>query len=83
MNNILYSFLYAWAKLHGVLPMRILYILSDLFYIIIYKLVGYRLKVVRKNMKKSFPDKSAEELKKLEQEFYHHFCDYVVETLKL
>ena len=83
MNNILYSFLYAWAKLHGILPMRILYILSDLFYIIIYKLVGYRLKVVRKNMKKSFPDKSAEELKKLEQEFYHHFCDYVVETLKL
>lgn len=83
LNNVLYTLLYTWTKLHALLPMRILYLLSDIFYFFIYKLAGYRLKVVRKNMKNSFPGKSSAELRKLEKNFYHHFCDYIVETLKL
>jgi KDO2-lipid IV(A) lauroyltransferase len=34
-------------------------------------------------MKNSFPDKSNEELQQLERRFYHHFADYIVETIKL
>jgi len=34
-------------------------------------------------MKNSFPDKTEKELRKLEKEFYHNFCDYIVETIKL
>ena len=60
-----------------------LYILSDILYALVYKVVRYRVKVVRQNMKASFPDKSDTELRRLEREFYHHFADYVVETIKL
>lgn len=41
------------------------------------------MKVVRENLQSSFPDKSKEELKIIEKEFYHNFCDYFVETIKL
>ena len=82
-NKILYIILYLWVKVHALLPMRILYILSDILYVLIYKMAGYRLKVVRQNMKNSFPEKSEKELKQLEKDFYHHFSDYIVETIKL
>lgn len=82
-TKVLYALLYAWVKVHALLPMKVLYLLSDIFYLLIYKVVGYRLKVVRRNMKDSFPDKSDAELKKMERAFYHHFSDYVVETIKL
>ena len=82
-NKILYVLLFLWVKVHALLPMSILYILSDILYVLIYKIAGYRLKVVRLNMKNSFPEKSEKELKQLEKEFYHHFSDYIVETIKL
>lgn len=83
MNKLLYYIIFSWGYLHALLPMKILYILSDIFYFFVYKLVGYRLKVVRQNLANSFPEKSAEERLKTEKEFYHHFCDYFMETLKL
>ncbi|MDU1889284.1 MAG: lysophospholipid acyltransferase family protein [Dysgonomonas sp.] len=83
MNKILYWIVYTWMFLHALLPFRALYILSDILYFFVYKLAGYRLKVVRTNLENSFPDKTKEELRKIEREFYHHFCDYFVETLKL
>jgi KDO2-lipid IV(A) lauroyltransferase len=50
---------------------------------LLYKLVGYRRNVVRKNLTESFPEKSEEELRRIERGFYHFFCDYLVETVKL
>lgn len=82
-SKIGYSLLYGWVKMHAILPMSWLYKLSDLFYFFIYKVAGYRKKVVRRNLKASFPEKSEEELLRLERAFYHHFSDYVVETIKL
>ena len=63
--------------------MRILYILSDILYFLIYYVIGYRIKVVRKNLSDSFPEKTDIELRRLERRFYHHFADYIVETIKL
>lgn len=82
-SKLQYGLIYAWVKIHAILPMRLLYLLSDLFYLFIYKVAGYRVKVVRRNLEASFPEKSVKELRELEQKFYHHFADYVVETMKL
>jgi KDO2-lipid IV(A) lauroyltransferase len=38
---------------------------------------------VRENLKKSFPKKTAGELLESERKFYHHFSDYILETIKL
>jgi lipid A biosynthesis (KDO)2-(lauroyl)-lipid IVA acyltransferase len=45
--------------------------------------VKYRHKVIRKNLRESFPDKTDKELSDIEKGFYHWFCDYLVETIKL
>ncbi|MDH6341991.1 KDO2-lipid IV(A) lauroyltransferase [Parabacteroides sp. PFB2-12] len=82
-TKIQYALLYTWVKLHALLPMPLLYICSDIFYFLAYRVVGYRKKVVRRNMAHAFPEKSKSELRQLEKEFYHHFCDYIVETMKL
>nr|WP_297167171.1 lysophospholipid acyltransferase family protein [uncultured Dysgonomonas sp.] len=83
MNKIVYNIIYAVLYIHALLPLRVLYILSDLLYIPVYYIVRYRRKVVKENLKNSFPDKNDKELLKLERDFYHHFCDYFVETIKL
>ncbi|NDV78784.1 acetyltransferase [Dysgonomonas sp. 511] len=83
MNKILYYIVYSWMYLHALLPLKALYILSDILYFWVYKVGSYRLQVVRENLKNSFPDKTKDELRKIEKEFYHHFCDYFVETIKL
>ena len=83
MNRIVSRLGVLFCTLIAYLPFPLLYVLSDFIYLIIYKLVGYRVKVVRQNLKNSFPNKSHEELKKIEKEFYHHLCDTILETTKL
>lgn len=82
-NKIGYTIVYFWIKVHALLPLAVLYVLSDILYFIIYRVIHYRLRIVRRNMKNSFPEKSEEELRQMEREFYHHFSDYLVETIKL
>jgi len=72
-----------WMYAHAILPFRTLYILSDILYFMAYRVVRYRIRIVRENLANSFPEKSKEELRKLERQFYHHLCDYFVETIKL
>ncbi len=45
-------------------------------------MIGYRKKVVRKNLANSFPEKNASELLKIEKEFYHYIVDFFLETIK-
>lgn len=47
-----------------------------------YHIVNYRIKVVRSNLLKAFPEKDDKERKQIEKRFYKHFCDYIFETLK-
>jgi KDO2-lipid IV(A) lauroyltransferase len=58
-------------------------VLSDALYFLVYRLLHYRVKVVRKNISESFPEKDASELRHIERGFYHWFCDYIVESVKL
>ena len=70
-------------KAIAIWPYGVLYVLSSLIYPIVYYIVRYRRKVVRKNLENSFPEKSEKEIRRIEKKFYRHFCDYVFETLKL
>lgn len=78
-----YSLLYAVTYLHALLPFSVLYILSDILYFITYYLVRYRRKIVRKNLRSSFPEKSESKIIEIEKEFYRNLCDYYFETIKL
>lgn len=83
LEKVIYSPLYLFIWLHSLLPFRVLYLLSDILFLMVFYVVGYRRKVVYENMKNSFPDRSEKEIRKMEKRFYRHFCDYIVETIKL
>jgi KDO2-lipid IV(A) lauroyltransferase len=72
-----------FIRLISRLPFPILYGISDFLFVVSYYLVGYRRKMVWKNLKNSFPEKTEQELRKIAREFYRNLCDYAVETLKL
>jgi KDO2-lipid IV(A) lauroyltransferase len=79
----MYYLVYGVLWLFSLLPMWVHYVIADGIYLIVYRLVGYRKKLVRKNLTDSFPEKTAEELQTIEKGFYHWFCDYLVETIKM
>ena len=81
--RLLYYVIYSLWFLLSLLPLRIHYMLSDLLYLIIYRLIHYRVAVVRKNIQESFPEKDADEQLAIERGFYHWFCDYLAESVKL
>ena len=65
------------------LPMRFFYGVSDLLYLIGYKIFSYRLTVVRKNIEAAFPHKTQAEHRQIEKDFFRHLSDYLVETAAL
>ena len=79
----MYYLVYGVLWLFSLLPMWVHYVIADGIYLIVYRLVGYRKKLVRKNLTDSFPEKTAEELQTIEKGFYHWFCDYLAETIKM
>lgn len=81
MKKISFYFIYAFLWLVAWLPLRVLYIFSDFAFLIVYYVVGYRKKVVRENLKNSFPEKSTKELRKIERKFYLHLCDSFIEWI--
>jgi KDO2-lipid IV(A) lauroyltransferase len=54
----MYPVVYSIFYLLSLLPLRVLYILSDGIYGILYYIIGYRKKVVRQNLLIAFPEKS-------------------------
>ena len=83
MSKILYPIVYGFCYLISLLPLRVLYCISDVLYLLLYKLIGYRRRVVRNNLSTSFPEKDEKERRTIEKKFYHFFCDYIIETIKL
>jgi len=83
MNYFLYYILLCVWCMFSLLPLRIHYIISDFLFWLLYKVIGYRRRVVWKNLSASFPEKSETELKETERGFYHFLCDYFVETVKM
>lgn len=83
LSYIAYALSYTFWYTMSLLPMSLLYVFSDCLYLLVGKVVKYRHKVIWKNLKDSFPEKDEAELQHIERGFYHYFCDYLVETIKL
>ncbi|MGA0274385.1 MAG: lysophospholipid acyltransferase family protein [Flavobacteriaceae bacterium] len=82
MNALIYYTVYPLLYLVSRLPFALLYSLSDLLCFIIHRLVGYRKEIVRSNIKRALPHYSEAEYKRIEKEFYRHFCDIFLEIIK-
>lgn len=65
------------------LPFWALYVLSDIGYVVLYYIIGYRKAVVRENLKNAFPEKSTKERKQIAQKFYRFLPDLIMEAIKM
>lgn len=79
MTQIVYVLFYTLS----LLPFRMLYGMADIGYVLLYYIIRYRRGVVRKNLVTAFPEKSIDDIKTIERKFYHWFCDYFLEAIKL
>jgi len=79
----MYYLVYGLLYLLSLLPLRILYLLSDFSYFIVYHVAGYRKKIVFQNLSIAFPEKSEIEKTTIAKNFYRNFTDNFIETIKL
>jgi KDO2-lipid IV(A) lauroyltransferase len=82
MNAIFYYLSLPFLYLIAYLPFRIMYLFSDFLYLLIYRVFGYRKKIVTENLQNSFPEKSAAEIDKIRRDHYRYFCDLSLEIIK-
>ncbi|WP_304518304.1 lysophospholipid acyltransferase family protein, partial [Candidatus Symbiothrix dinenymphae] len=81
-ENIKFRLLQSVWVLFSLIPLRIMYMVSDALFYPVYYLWGYRRQVVRKNLVESFPEKSEKEIATIEKQFYHFFIDIFFEICK-
>lgn len=82
MSTILFYVFLPFLYLISILPFPLFYMVSDSIFFLVYRVIGYRKKVVFENLKNSFPEKTLKELKLIEKKFYHYLIDLFLETLK-
>ncbi len=83
MGTIGYYIFYGINWIITLLPLRILYIASDILFLFLYYFPSYRRKIVAENLRNSFPEKSGKEITLIGRKFYRHLADLFIETLKL
>lgn len=79
----MYYLVYGILYLMSLLPLRLLYILSDGLSAFTWYVLRYRKKVVLDNLAIAFPEKTEAERKKIAKRFYRNFVDNFIETIKL
>lgn len=76
---LILGFLY----LVSLLPFRVIYLIADGIYLILYYVTRYRRKVIDENLENAFPEKSEKERETIRKEYYHFLADLIVESIKL
>jgi len=76
------AFYYIFLMPISLSPYPVVYLISDFLFVILYRLFRYRKRIVLSNLQHSFPNKSTEELKIIMSDFYRHFCDLIMESIK-
>lgn len=82
MNFLIYIIVYPIIWLISKMPFPIFYFISDIFYVLLYKVVGYRKKTVRENIRMTMPHLSEQEIRIVEKESFRHLCDIFLEMIK-
>ena len=82
-DNILFYTVWVLGFILGHMPHFVWLIIADILYVILYRIIGYRVKVTRENLRLSFPEKNDVERKWIERRFYLYLMDIFVETISL
>jgi KDO2-lipid IV(A) lauroyltransferase len=79
MYHVVFFLLY----LVSLLPLRLLYLLSDVLAFLLYYVIRYRRDVVASNLLRAFPEIPEAGRARIAKKFYRNFTDSFIETIKL
>lgn len=83
MKRIAFILVYPLLLVVSRLPFWLLYVLSDALFVLVYRVIGYRKKVVRKNLELVGLAKTTKEQLRIEKKFYKYLCDLFLEAIKV
>lgn len=69
-------------KIMSLLPLWLLYLLTDFVYLLGYYILGYRKNIIINNLRHAFPEKSDKELQRIARKFFRNLTDSFAETIK-
>ncbi len=78
-NRILTNLIIALSYL----PFWVLFGISNLLNLVLRFVVKYRFRVITENLRYAFPEKTEKEINEIRNKFYSHFCDLIVESIKI
>jgi Kdo2-lipid IVA lauroyltransferase/acyltransferase len=81
MRSVYFYMLYYLIRFIGLLPLKVLYLLSDMLYYIFYYIIRYRKDVIIRNLTCSFPERDRDEIKEIAKRYYRHLCDLIIEAI--
>lgn len=79
----MYYVVYGLLWLVSLLPLKVLYFISDCFYVLAFYILKYRRDVVMNNLQIAFPEKTEKERIQIAKKFYHNLLDMFIESLKM
>ncbi len=82
MQRLAYLIAYPFLWILSILPFPIFYFISDVFFVLVYYIIGYRKKTVRHNLALTLPHLNEKERLKVERKFYQHMVDMFMEMIK-
>ena len=72
-----------FIQLFRIVPFPVVYALSDLMAFVLYRVIGYRKKVIYDNLMRAFPEKTETEIKRIVRETYRNLTDVTLESIKV
>ena len=84
LQRIWLEILWTGSRMFAVMPYWFkYYIAENLLFILFYYCIRYRMKVVKNNLRNSFPEKSERELAVIRRQFYRTLSEVVVDTINM
>lgn len=78
----MYYLVFGFLWLISLIPFKIIYVIADVIYALVFYVFKYRRDVVRKNLLIAFPDKTEQERLTIARQFYHNLIDTFLESIK-
>jgi len=79
----MYYFVYGLLYVFSLLPLRVLYLFSDLASFMLCRVMKYRRPIILANLAIAFPEKTQEERDRIAKQFYLNFTDTFIESIKM
>lgn len=84
LQRIALELLWAAAWIFAILPRWVkYYVVEEVIFFLLYCCFRYRIRVVRENLRNSFPEKSERERRVICRKFYHTLAEMIVDTFNM